>query len=87
MLTSSPLGAKSITTVEVVEYTPPGNPKDFPNIMSWYKHTYLDEKNRQFKFNKWSQHKGCKNKCKNVAFWHLQHQDSTVLNYKEVKSI
>jgi hypothetical protein len=84
MLVSAP-GVVAQVTAEVIQDTTPKNPDNYPEITYWHKHVQLDEKNRQLKFTKASP--GCKSKHKNVAFWHFQHWDGTMLDYEEVKSI
>ena len=87
MLTFTPLGVVSIKSAEVIKDTPPKRAEDFPNITYWYKCTYLDEKNKCSNLNKRSKCKQPRNKRKNINFWHIQHQDGTVLTYEELKSI
>ena len=75
---------------EVIKDTTPENPKDYPKISYWRKHTYLDEKNRRQEFSKSGQASGHKRKrktSKNVSFWHFQHADGTVLDPEDVKEI
>jgi hypothetical protein len=76
-------------TAEVIQDTTPENPDDYPDITYWCKRVQLDEKNRQLEFAKSSpgRKRKRKSKGKNVAFWHFQHRDGTVLDYEEVKSI
>jgi hypothetical protein len=80
-------GASPHANMEVIEDTAPENPDDYPKITYWRKRAHLDEKNRQKEFSKGGRkgHK-CKNG-KNVAFWHFQHADGTVLEPNEVKEI
>ena len=87
MLAFTPPGVASVKSAEVIKDTPPKRAEDFPNITYWYKCTYLDEKNKCSNLNKRSKCKQPRNKCKNVNFWHIQHQDDTVLTYEELKSI
>jgi hypothetical protein len=88
MLVSAP-GVVAQATAEVIQDTTPENPDNYPEITYWHKHVQLDKKNRQLEFTKASPgHKSkSKSKGKNIAFWHFQHRDGTVLDYKEVKSI
>ena len=75
---------------EVIEDTTPENPQDYPNITYWRKRAYLDEKNRRQEFSRSGQASGRKRKRKNnknVAFWHFQQADGTVLGPDDVKEI
>jgi hypothetical protein len=88
MLASAP-GAGAQVTAEVIQDTAPKNLDNYPTITYWHKCVQLDEKNRRLEFTKTkpgSKHKH-KSKGKNIAFWHFQYSDGTVLNYNEVKAI
>jgi hypothetical protein len=87
-LASAP-GARAQVTAKVIQDTTPKNPDDYPTITYWHKRVQLDKKNRWLEFTKTKpgSKRKCKSKGKNIAFWHFQYSDSTVLNYDEVKAI
>jgi hypothetical protein len=88
MLVSAPRAGAQVTA-KVIQDTAPENPDNYPKITYWRKQVQLDEKNRRLEFakTKLGSKCKCKSKGKNIAFWHFQYSNGTVLNYDEVKAI
>jgi hypothetical protein len=87
-LASAPRAGAQVTA-KVIQDTAPKNLDNYPTITYWHKRVQLDKKNRRLEFTKTKpgSKRKHKSKGKNIAFWHFQYSDGTVLNYDEVKAI
>ncbi|KAF8260471.1 hypothetical protein EI94DRAFT_1706264 [Lactarius quietus] len=81
-----------VQTEELREPTPE-EPEGYPDIDYWYKHDQLDERKQQEEFKSNNRATGDSRQGPrpetddNVAFWHFQHEDGTVLDGEEIRKI
>lgn len=80
-------GASHHATEEIRDTTPE-NPENYPKITYWRKCTHLDERYRWEEFTKSGEVPRCRGRksqaeSKDVAFWHFQHADGTMITHEE----